>query len=70
MTIPLYMGYDNSLTLIGSSILRPPITLAMGAPQNVVTSAFTGDSWRFSQPVWPVNGVRRVSVLGTPTTHG
>jgi len=76
------LATPNTTVGIGTPVAAqssvPPITLAMGTPQNIVAPAYTTattDSWRFSpaQPVWAVSagaGVRRLSVLSTPTTHG
>jgi len=77
VTAPLPAPVTASLPSLGTPVASnvQPVTLAMGTPQNIVHGAYTTDSWRFSpapQPVWAVSGtgVRRLSVLGTPTTHG
>lgn len=79
VTAPLPMTASlPSLGTVGTPVasnVQPVVMGTMGTPQNIVHGAYTTDSWRFSpapQPVWAVSGtgVRRLSVLGTPTTHG
>lgn len=79
VTAPLPMTASlPSLGTVGTPVasnVQLVVMGTMGTPQNIVHGAYTTDSWRFSpapQPVWAVSGtgVRRLSVLGTPTTHG